>query len=53
MLKAMLSQPIVGKTDEEIVSWLNQHIFLKVDTILLKDHSHYQQLLVRGLGFNH
>lgn len=33
-----------GEVEEEIVSWLNQHIFLKVDTILLKDHSHYQQL---------
>ena len=53
MKKVMLSQPTAGKTDEEIVSWLNQHIFLKVGTILLKDHSHYQQLLVRGLGFNH
>lgn len=29
MLKAMLSHPIVGKTDEEIVSWLNQHIFFE------------------------
>lgn len=53
MKKVMLSQPTAGKTDEEIVSWLNRHIFLKVGTILLKGHSRYRQLLVRGLGFNH
>lgn len=53
MLKAMSSQLMPGKRDEEIVSWLNQHIFLKVGTILLKVHSHYRQLLVKGLGFNH
>lgn len=29
MLKAMLSQPIAGKIDEKIVSWLNQHIFFE------------------------
>lgn len=29
MLKAMLSQPMARKTDEEIVSWLNQHIFFE------------------------
>lgn len=25
----MLSQPTAGKTDEEIVSWLNRHIFFE------------------------
>ena len=29
MKKVMLSQPTAGKTDEEIVSWLNQHIFFE------------------------
>jgi hypothetical protein len=29
MKKVMLSQPTAGKTDEEIVSWLNRHIFFE------------------------
>lgn len=29
MLKAMSSQLMPGKRDEEIVSWLNQHIFFE------------------------
>lgn len=38
-------------TKEEIVSWLNQHIFFESGYDITKGPFPYQQLLVRGFRF--